>query len=79
MTLTRSEPFAEQRAREAVPFAEGLDQAGFGQLAGSIRLLASDVTELLQALEAERSARVALQADRDRLLAMLAPGAADAA
>jgi hypothetical protein len=35
-------------------------------------LLARDVLELAESLEAERSARVAVQASRDRLLAIVA-------
>ena len=52
-----------ERASELIVFAYGYSAAtgGDAELAGRARMAARDVIELAEALEAERSARVALQ------------------
>jgi hypothetical protein len=77
VTLTRAETLALERAQRALPFADGLSEAGFDELGGRIRLLAGDVIDLLATIEAERSARVSIQAHRDRCLKIIAGAAYD--
>jgi hypothetical protein len=66
-----------ERARELIVFADGFTAAGGGnaELARLARVAAGDVLELAQALDGERSARVAMQTERDRLLEQRFPGA----
>lgn len=69
---------AEQRARELIVFADGLEEGGLVDYARRARMVARDALDAIAELDAERSARRALQAERDRLRAMLWPGAYDA-
>ena len=55
---------------------ELFDELGLGKLAGQARLVARDVLELVDMLEAERSARGAIQAERDRWQALWAKAVA---
>jgi hypothetical protein len=58
---------AEQRARELIVFCDGFDEAGVVPgFTCRARSVARDVRELGEALAAERSARVALQARCER-------------
>jgi hypothetical protein len=62
---------AATRAHELL-LATGLfEELGYGQLAARSRMVARDALELQDQLDAERSARRAMQADRDRLRELL--------
>lgn len=65
---------AKRDARELLVFADGVEDAGHPELARRSRSVARDALALAASLAAERSARIAIQADRDRLLAMMAAG-----
>jgi hypothetical protein len=65
----------ECRARELLVFADGVLDAGFEQLSRRSRVVAGDLIRCIEELRAERSARVAIQAARDRLLAVREPTA----
>lgn len=67
------------RAKEAVEFSRGLDEAGLSEIARRHRVLAGDVLELAEALAAEQSARAAIQAARDNAVAILERQAGEAA
>jgi hypothetical protein len=75
VALTLAEQDAQQRARDLVTFADGINEI-YPELARRSRLVANDLLELAQALTAERQARLAIQVDRDRLLKHHFPGAA---
>jgi hypothetical protein len=70
---------AVTRARELIVFANGLEDAGHAETARRSRMVARDLLEACDELAAERSARVAIQAARDRCLAILARQAGEAA
>ena len=53
---------AAQRARALILFADGVEQAGWADYAQKARDVAHDLLKLADQLEAERSARGALQA-----------------
>jgi hypothetical protein len=76
-----SEQDAVRRARELLTFADGVEEAGLVRFAQKSRVVARDALDLAEQLSAERSARVAMQAARDRCLALLmariSPSAAD--
>lgn len=57
------------RAEALIHFADGLEEAGEAVFAARVRLVARDVLELVPMLEAERSARRAVQDRADRLQA----------
>jgi hypothetical protein len=68
----------ERRARDLIARCDGITEAGFPDLARESRYLAGELLRTLDDLAAERSARLAVQAARDRALAMLAePGPED--
>jgi hypothetical protein len=59
-----------ERARELIAFTRGMEEAGFPdfpQWTRLSRVVARDVLELDEQLDAERSARLAIQARADRL------------
>jgi len=60
----------EQRARELWAWADGYEDTN-EQHARRCRMVARDVLELLPELESERSARVAMQANYHRALAVM--------
>ena len=61
----------EQRARDLITFADGLEEAGLRTYAQRARATARDVLELGRQLRHERGARETIQAHRDRLDALL--------
>jgi len=63
---------ARQRARDALAAGDVLEEIGLPEFGGRLRVLARDVLELAEQLEAERSARRTIQADRDDAVAILA-------
>jgi hypothetical protein len=66
--LTAAEQQDLERARQLLTETELLQGRGkIVQLSGSARILAHAVIQLTQRLEQERSARQAIQAERDRL------------
>ena len=65
---------AEQRACDLLAETALFDELGLGQLAARARTVARDVLELVGMLAAERSARVAMQAERDRTRDLLMRG-----
>lgn len=72
--VTRDELEAEAGAiaEETRVFVDGAADAGANpELVRRARLLADTVVELIDTLQAERSARVAIQAARDRAIAVL--------
>lgn len=54
-------PGAQQRARDLIQFADGLDEGGFPHFAAKARMVARDSLDAVAELEAERSVRRALQ------------------
>jgi len=62
----------EQRARELAVFCDGLATGGFEAFARRGRVAADDVLRLAGELLAERSARVAIQEQRDEAVRVLA-------
>lgn len=56
----------ERRASELMLFCDGAEDAGMAAYARRGRDVARDTLRLLRELEAERSARQAVQAQRDR-------------
>ena len=69
---------ARDRAQELLVFADGFDDAGHLGLATRSRVVARDMLRLIDDLEAERSARQSVQAQRDRAIELLARRAYDA-
>lgn len=63
---------ARKRAQEFLHFSDGFEDAGHPELARRSRVTARDVIDLAGQLEAERSARVAIQRARDQAVAILA-------
>lgn len=63
-------PEAEQRARELWAWADGYQDTNEGH-ARRCRVVARDVLELIAELDAERSARVAMQENYRRALAVI--------
>ena len=61
----------EQRARELAVFCDGIAAGGFESFARRGRVAADDLLRALDELEAERSARVALQEQRDHAVDLL--------
>ena len=58
---------AEQRARELIVFADGVEEAGLRVYSQRARVVADDLLRTAEQLRGERSARLAIQAERDRL------------
>ncbi len=58
---------AEQRARDLIVFCDGLDHAGFRDFSQRARMVARDLLKATHDLRMERSVRVSIQAERDRL------------
>ena len=76
MSLTRTEQEAHDRATQLLAATELVEGRGaLARFTPQARMVARGLLEALQALEQERSARKAIQADRDRLLATRFPGA----
>ena len=69
---------AQERASAFIVFCDGLEEGGLGEYARWGRLLARELLEALEALDAERSARVAIQEARDRAVELLGKRADDA-
>ena len=65
---TTREQQAAQLANELIVFADGAEEAGLVTYAQRARVVARETLWLVDALEAERSARRAIQEARDRLL-----------
>ena len=63
-----------QRAHDLILFADGWETIGAVDAARRARAVAHETLHLATALEAEQSARVAMQAERDRLRSILTPG-----
>ncbi len=66
----------EQRARDLIIFCDGLEHAGFADFSQRARTVARDLLKAAHDLRAEQSARVSIQAERDRLRDMLSARAA---
>ncbi len=62
---------AERRARDLIIFCDGLEHAGFADFSQRARVVARDLLKAAQDLRAERSVRVSIQAERDRLRRLL--------
>jgi hypothetical protein len=62
---------ARQRAEAFVQFCDGMEEAGLGEYARRGRVVADDLLQALQALDAERSARRAIQERAERLEELL--------
>jgi hypothetical protein len=69
---TSREHQAANDAADLIVFADGLEQGGFHDYAQRARVVARETIWLADMLQAERSARVAMQEARDRLLEMVA-------
>lgn len=67
---TREQKAAELAA-ELILFADGAEEAGLIRYAQRARTVARETIWLADALERERSARMAIQEARDKLLAMV--------
>jgi hypothetical protein len=61
----------EQSARDLIAFADGLEEGGLRVYAQRSRAVARNLLQCAADLRAERSARAAIQAERDRIRAML--------
>jgi hypothetical protein len=59
----------EQRARDLIVFADGVEEAGLRVYAQRARVVADDLLRIAADLRAERSARLSIQQERDRLRA----------
>lgn len=70
VTTTREQQAAELAA-ELIVFADGAEEAGLIVYAQRARVVARETLWLVDSLAAERSARVAMQEARDRLLQMV--------
>lgn len=70
---------AAQLAAELIVFADGAEEAGLIAYAQRARAVARETIWLADALEAERSARKAIQEARDECLRILANHAGQAA
>jgi len=57
---------AERRARDLLVATSLFDELGLGQFACDARAVARDVLELVVSLDAERSARIAIQERAER-------------
>jgi hypothetical protein len=68
---------AVERAHALTEFAHGLEEAGLIEVARRSRMVARDVLELAEALDAERSARRAMQANYERCMDVLSTRAGD--
>ncbi len=75
---TKREQTAATEARDLLVFAEGFDEAGHTGIARRSRVVARELLWALDALQAERSARVAIQKQRDECLQILANHAGEA-
>jgi hypothetical protein len=64
----------EQDARDLIAFADGAEEAGLRTYAQRARSVARDLLQCAGDVRAERSVRVAIQEERDRILAMVAAG-----
>ena len=65
----------EEDARELIAFADGLEEGGFRDYARRSRVVARELLQCAADVRAERSARAAIQAQRDKLLKERFPGA----
>jgi hypothetical protein len=61
-----------------IEFADGIEEAGYPELARRSRMSARDVLELAEQVREERSARVALQARAETLQSIVGKAAYDA-
>lgn len=59
------------RAEELRTYAAALDEAAFFESSRRFRIAADDLMRALDTIDAERSARVAMQEARDRLIAII--------
>ncbi len=57
----------ERRARDLIVFCDGLEHAGFQDFSQRARTVARDLLQSLHDLRMEQSARMSIQAERDRL------------
>ena len=71
VTHTREQQ-AAHHAAELIVFADGAEEAGLVDYARRARNVARETLWLVEMLDAERAARMAIQEARDRLLAMVA-------
>jgi hypothetical protein len=63
---------AAERARDLIVFCDGFDEGGlYPRFTRRARVVARDLIDALDQLDAERSARIAIQAQRDRLLGIV--------
>ena len=62
-------------ARDFITFCDGLEEAGLVDYARRGRTIARELSEALDALAVERSARRAIQGQRDRLQEIIGKGA----
>lgn len=69
---------AKERAQRLLVETEHFDEIGLHKLAATARTIAADLIATTRAFEAERSARLSIQASRERLLETLAGRAGDA-
>ncbi len=65
----------EQRARDMIVFADGVEEGGLVVYAQRARVIARDLLRVAAELRAERWARGGIQAERDRLRKMLSHSA----
>jgi hypothetical protein len=68
---TSREHQAANDAADRIVFADGLEQGGFEDYAQRARVVARETIWLADELAAERSARKAIQEQRDRLLELV--------
>jgi hypothetical protein len=68
---------AEQRARDFIVFCDAAEQFRFIDYARRGRTIARDLLDTLEELAVERSARVAIQAERNRFRELLIARGAD--
>lgn len=69
---------AAERARDFITFCDGAEEGDLGAYARRGRVVARDCLDALDMLDAERSARVALQARCERQQELLGKRALDA-
>ena len=69
---------AREHAYDLILFADGVEEAGYPDLARRSRIVSRELLEIANDLDAERSARVAIQKARDEAVGILANQAGEA-
>ena len=75
--MTREQQAAQQ-AEQLIVFADGCEEAGLVTYARKARVVARETLWLVETLANERSARQAIQTQRDECLELLGKGVYDA-